>query len=60
MKSIPLIVQNNVEFTASLPFSQQRLRQHRVHSGAGFNDHRSTRSSARAVSDSRMRPRIRS
>jgi hypothetical protein len=37
-----------------------RLRQRRVHSGAGFNDHRSTRSSARAVSDNRMRPRIRS
>jgi membrane associated rhomboid family serine protease len=35
-------------------------RQHRVHCRAMFNDRRSSRSSARAVSESRMRPPIRS
>src|SRR6266700_190954 len=48
-----------VEYVIRRPTGGHRvIRQHRVHRGAGFNDHRSTRSSARAASESRIRPRI--
>ncbi len=43
----------------TLEFLREFL-QHSLHSGAGFNDRRSTRSSARVDSDNLMRPRIRS
>jgi hypothetical protein len=42
-----------------IPIRTFEERQHCVRSGAGFNEHRSTRSSTRAASESRMRPRIR-